>query len=152
MVTYGETAVNLTSGYELVRSSCGDRVWRDVDRCKSSEIDQILTRITLKWWENWRHVDLKQCKNKRVGGRRQRVMIRQSCGLRDLRIESTCATLAPSFGRPSRAPRALRLDLDCGLLAPFTKFIHPPVQSDGRTDRQPAGYNAGGGIYNLPTN
>jgi hypothetical protein len=27
----GETAVNLTSAYELVRSSCGDRVWRDAN-------------------------------------------------------------------------------------------------------------------------
>jgi hypothetical protein len=135
----GETAVNLTSGYELVRSSCGDRVWRDVDRCKSSEIDQILNRITLKWWENWRHVDLKPCKNKRVGGkswcRRQRVMIRQSCGLRDLRLESTCATLAPSFGRPSRAPGrfAWIWAADSWRLS-RNSFIRQSSRTDGRTD------------------
>jgi hypothetical protein len=38
--------------------------------------------------------------------------------------------LWPSLPRP----RALRLDLGCGLLAPVTKFIHPSVQSDRRTD------------------
>ncbi len=38
--------------------------------------------------------------------------------------------LWPSLPRP----RALRLALACRLLAPFTKYIHPSVQSDGRTD------------------
>jgi hypothetical protein len=103
---------------------------------------QILTRITLKWWENWQHVDLKQCKNKRVGGkswcRRQRVMIRQSCGLRDLRIESTCATLAPSFGRPSRAPGrfAWIWTADSRRLS-RNSFIHQSSPTDGLSVSQP---------------
>jgi hypothetical protein len=99
----------------------------------------------------------KPCKNKRVGGkswcRRQRVMIRQSCGLLDLRIESTWATLAPSSGRPSRAPGrfAWIWTADSWRLS-RNSFIHQSSGTDGRTDGQPARYNAGGGIYSLPTN
>ncbi len=44
----------------------------------------------------------------------------------------------PTVLRPSLPrPRALRLALACRLLAPFTKYIHPSVQSDGRTESQP---------------
>jgi hypothetical protein len=108
---------------------------------------------------NWRHVDRAKTKElvARVGGRQQRVTIRQSCGLRDLRIESTCATLAPSFGRPSRAPGrfAWIWTADSWRLS-RNSFIHQSSRTDGRTDgptdRQPAGYSARGGIYNLPTN
>jgi hypothetical protein len=139
----GETAVNLTSGYELVHSSCGDGVWRDVDRCKSSEIDQIFTRITLKWWENWRHVDVKPCKTKelvaRVGADDSAWWSARVCGLRVLRIESTCATLAPSSGRPSRAPGrfAWIWTADSWRLS-RNSFIHQSSGTDGRTEGRTA--------------
>jgi hypothetical protein len=134
----GETAVNLTSGYELVHSSCGDGVWRDVDRCKSSEIDQIFTRITLKWWENWWHVDLKTVQKQKSWWQelvpttaRDDPPESWTPGFANRKYVRNFGTvLWPSLPRP----RALRLDLDCGLLAPFTKFIHPSVQWDGRTD------------------
>jgi len=87
---------------------------------------------------NWRHVDLKQCKNKRVGGKswgpttaRDDPPDLWTPGFADRKYVRNFGTvLWPSLPRS----RALRLDLDCGLLAAFFHEIHSSISPDGRTD------------------
>ncbi len=135
----GETAVNLTSGYELVRSSCVEiesgGMWTDANHRRSIKFSP-----ELRW------------NGEKTGGTltSNRAKTKELVAIvgaddsppelwtPDLRIESTCATFAPSFGRPFRAPGrfAWLWPADTWRLSRNT-FIHQSSRTDGRTDSQP---------------